>query len=145
VPGVYDLGRVGVLVLLDLPRDLGLLSAPLGCLVIEQRLIERAVELIDVHGLDALLEPQALTLQPGHSGFVLRLVVGCAAHERLLDPLEHLVAEGDLGDQFGEFGLQRLLARVREGADNTSALLEEGDAESDPLQGLVAAASRDDD
>ncbi len=65
-----NVGLVGDLVRRDVAQEAVLLGAPLGRLGVEEGRVDPAVELVQVHGVDAALEAAVLGLESG-DGFVV--------------------------------------------------------------------------
>jgi hypothetical protein len=61
--------------------------------------VDPAIQLVDIHGVDAVLQPVVLDLQTGYGGIVLSLLVGMALAEGRTDPGQHFLWEG-VGDHF---------------------------------------------
>lgn len=58
---LVEVGLVGVLVFADQRQALALFFAPLRGLAVKEVGVDAAVELVDVHGVDAVLQPRSLT------------------------------------------------------------------------------------
>ena len=81
---------------LDVPCTTRLLVTPLGPHSVIKVLRHPPVELIDIHGVNSLLQPISLLLKPGDSLGVLALLVGAAVLQRSADPLKNVVIESEL-------------------------------------------------
>jgi len=70
---------------LDLPQAAVLLFAPLSRHLVEERAVHASVELVDVHGVDAVAEP-VFALEPPDCFLVLTPFIGVAGVQRLVYP-----------------------------------------------------------
>ncbi|MEZ5598707.1 MAG: hypothetical protein R3E84_20440 [Pseudomonadales bacterium] len=100
----------------DQRQALPLLLAPLRGLAVEEVGVDATVELVDVHGVDAVLQPVVLGLNAPYSILVMLLLVTVADTQGLGHPGEHLVVEAQTVQQLREPFLQDLLPGVRLGA-----------------------------
>ena len=119
---LVHVGFVGVLVPLDLALAAILLLAPLVRHFLEEGRVDEPVELVDIHGVDAILKPLVFGLMPLDRLLVLAALVGVAGVQRIAHPFQHLVVELQPPEQFGELRFQRLLAHIVAAAGSRVAL-----------------------
>jgi hypothetical protein len=81
------------LVPFDLPLAAILLLAPLVRHSIVEGRIHQTVELVDIHGVDAILKPLVFGLMALDRFLVLAALVGVAGVQRVAHPFQHLVVE----------------------------------------------------
>ncbi|HVC76144.1 MAG TPA: hypothetical protein VND96_06445 [Candidatus Micrarchaeaceae archaeon] len=75
---VFDVALVGGLVDLNVAQDSVLLASPVGGLAVEERRIDPSVELVQIHRVQACLNPVVVSLQAGDRLFALVLLVHMA-------------------------------------------------------------------
>ena len=97
---------------LDVSQAAGLLISPLTGHLVEEVPANLAVELVDIHGVNAGLEPVVLGTKSLDRFFAFTALVGMAGVQRLVHPFEHLVIEAELPEQRSEMLLQNLLAHI---------------------------------
>src|SRR5262249_16239833 len=85
---------------------------PFRSLPVEERDIDAAVDLVQVHGVDSALEPGVLGLESSDGVIVEPLFVRVALPEGEGHPLQDLVIEGQSTDEVNESGFEDLLPRV---------------------------------
>ncbi|MFG1271676.1 hypothetical protein [Xanthobacter flavus] len=89
-----------------MPFDLALaallLLAPLVRHLLEERRVHQPVELIDIHGVDAVAQPLRLGFEPPDRFVMFPALVGVAGVKGVAYPLQHLVVESQASEQFGE-------------------------------------------
>jgi hypothetical protein len=83
---VLQIGLVGVLVLLNSAEQGVLLGSPLRRLLVEEIGPDPPVELVHVHGVDAVLEPGVFGLEPRDRLVVELLLVAVALPQGFPDP-----------------------------------------------------------
>jgi hypothetical protein len=107
-----EITLVGGLVQGDFLHQLLLLDPPLfGHLHVEGT-VNAAIELVDIHGVDAILNTVAFSLQACNRGLVLFFLVGMALAKRRTDPLHHLVGEAQAAKDQGELVRNHLFAHI---------------------------------
>ena len=89
----FQIGFVGVAVPFDLALAAILLLAPLVRHFLEEGRIDQPVELVDIHGVNAIVQPLAFGLKPLDRFLVLAAFVGVAGVKRVAHPFQHLVVE----------------------------------------------------
>jgi hypothetical protein len=80
-----------------------LLDAPLFGHLDVERVVDAAIELVDVHGMNAVLEPITFSLQAGDRVVVFLALVRVALAQAGADPLQHLVSETQSTKDLREF------------------------------------------
>ena len=75
---VFEIGLVGALMALDVPEAAVLLGAPFCRHLLEESGVDVAVELVDIGGVDAVLEPVVYAAQALDGGLVLAPLVRMA-------------------------------------------------------------------
>jgi len=93
---LVHVGIVGQLVTLDVPCTTRLLVTPLGPHSVIKVLRHPPVELIDIHGVNSLLQPISLLLKPSDSLGMLALLVSAAVLKGPAHPLKNVVIEPEL-------------------------------------------------
>ena len=81
---LVHVGLVGVLVPFNLAQAAVLLVAPLVRHALEERRIDQPVELINIHGVNAVIEPLVLSLMALDRLFALAPFVGVAGVKRVV-------------------------------------------------------------
>ncbi|MBL8666342.1 MAG: hypothetical protein JNM48_02645 [Rhodospirillales bacterium] len=102
----------GLLVALNFLQAAALLFSPLPGHAVEELAADPAVELVDVHGVDATLQPLVLGLETFDRLLMLPLLICVAGVERLAHPTQHLVVELQSAEQRGELLLQHFLTNI---------------------------------
>ncbi|WP_309774556.1 hypothetical protein [Nitrobacter vulgaris] len=77
----------------DLALAAFLLFAPLVRHFFEEGRIHQSVELIDIHGVNAIVQPLRFRFKPPDRFLVLAAFVGVAGVERIAHPFQNLVIE----------------------------------------------------
>ena len=96
---LVHVGLLGRLVPFDLALAAVLLLAPFGRHLVEEVAVDAPVELVDVHGVDAVAEPVVFGPEPLDRLLVLAPLVGVAGVQRLAHPVQHLVVEAKPAEQ----------------------------------------------
>src|SRR5215831_535048 len=97
---------------LDVAQTAVLLLLPLASHLVVKILTDLSIEFVNVHGLDAALEPIVFAPEPFNCLAVLPTLVGVARVKRLPHPGQYLVVEAQPAQQFRELPLQQLLPQV---------------------------------
>ncbi len=118
-------GLIGILVLLDFAEAAVLLRTPLVRHFLEEGRVYDAVELVDIHGVDAILKPLVFSLMALDRLFVFTPLVCVAGVQRIAHPLQHLIIELEPPKEFCELRLQHFLADISAAAGGwvSSALI----------------------
>ncbi|MBV9748509.1 MAG: hypothetical protein JO157_06830, partial [Acetobacteraceae bacterium] len=109
---LVHVGLLGGFVAVDLPLEPKLLRAPLPGEAVVEVTADLAVELIDVHGIDAIAQALVFGLKPADRRLVLPALVGVTGLKSLPYPGQHLVIEVQTAKQLCELRLQHFLADV---------------------------------
>ena len=96
----------------DLALAAVLLLAPLARHLVVERRVNDAVELIDVHGTNAVIKALVFGLMALDRLLVLAPLVGVAGVQRIAHPFQHLVVEVQPAQEFGELLLEHLLPNI---------------------------------
>src|SRR5215471_8726582 len=97
---------------LDVAQTAALLLPPLASHLVVEILTDLSIEFVDVHGLDAALEPIVFGPEPLNCRAVLPTLVGLARVKRLPHPRQYFVVEAQPAQQFRELPLQHLLSHI---------------------------------
>jgi hypothetical protein len=98
-----------------------LLAPPVRHSIVEGR-AHQSVELVDIHGVDAVLKPPVFGLMALDRFLVLVAFVGVAGVQCVAHPFQHLVVEAKPPKQFGEPRFERFLPDVFAAARSRVAL-----------------------
>jgi hypothetical protein len=108
--------RVCLLVPLDVAQDRSLLLPPFCRLAVVEAGVDPTVELVQVHGVDAVLEPLVLALEVGYGLVMEPLLVFVALAQRIPDEGDYMTIEGKRRKQVDELRLDQFLPGVSLGA-----------------------------
>jgi len=97
---------------INLALQAALFLAPFAGHLVVEVAADLSVELIDVHGADAIAEASVLGPEPLDRRLVLPALVSMAGVERLANPGQHLVVKAQPAKQLSELSLQRFLAHM---------------------------------
>jgi hypothetical protein len=89
-----------------------LLLPPLVRYALEELRIDEAIELVDVHRVNAFIEPFVFALVTPDRLLMLAAFVGVAGVQRVAHPFHHLVVEAKPPEQFSELCFERFLAHM---------------------------------
>ncbi|MCX7310138.1 MAG: hypothetical protein NTV56_00010 [Alphaproteobacteria bacterium] len=90
---LFHVGFLGILVPFDGLKAHKLFSTPLVRHLVEERRVDQAVELVDIHGIDALLKPPVFGLLALDRLFVFPALISVAGMKRIPHPFEHVIIE----------------------------------------------------
>ena len=76
-------------------------------------MVYSAVELVDIHGVQASLQAIMLGAQAHNGGFMLFLFVDVAFAQRLGHPGQYQIAKGQAAENFRKFLADNLFAHIR--------------------------------
>jgi hypothetical protein len=99
-------------VALDVAHTAALPLPPLASHLVVEIRADLSIQFVDVHRLDAALEPVIFGPEPLNCLAVLPTLVGVARVKRLPHPDQYLVVEAQPAQQFRELPLQQLLSHV---------------------------------
>lgn len=97
---------------LYLAKQPGLFGSPLCRHPVVEGVVDAAIELVEIHGVQPVLEPLVLDLASMDRLFMLPALVGMAGHERCLYPFQDLFVEVQPVEQVGECLIEHLLADI---------------------------------
>ena len=97
---------------LDFPQASVLLLTPLGRHPVEERSVNTAVELVEIHCVDAVADPFVFGLKPLDCLLMLVPFVNMACVQRFPYPFEHFVVELELAQQIGKLLFQYLFTDI---------------------------------
>ncbi|WP_245318032.1 MULTISPECIES: hypothetical protein [unclassified Mesorhizobium] len=106
---VRFLGATMTLYLAKQPR---LFSSPLCRHPVVEGVVDAAIELVEIHGVQPNLEPIVLDLASMDRLFLLATLVGVAGHEGCLHPFQYLFVEMQSVEQLGECLIEHFLADI---------------------------------
>ena len=86
--------------------------SPLVRHLVEERSVHQPVELIDIHGIDAIFKPFVFGLMALDRLLVLASLVCMAGVQRVAHPFQYLIVEMQPTQEFGELLLKHFLAHI---------------------------------
>ena len=118
----FQIGFVGRFEPFNLAKATILFRPPLVRHLIEECRIDDAVELVDIHGVNAILKPLVFGLMALDGLLLFPPLDGVAGVKRITYPFQHLVVEVQPAQEFGELLLDHLLAHILAPAGGRVAL-----------------------
>src|SRR5438876_2405597 len=97
---------------LDLAQAAVLLRAPLGRHFVEKCAVYAPIQLVQIHGVDAVAQPLVLGMESPNCLLVLAPLIGMTRAQCIADPVEDFVIEMQSAKQLSELPLQNFLANV---------------------------------
>ena len=97
---------------IDLSLAEALLFAPLVRHLLEEGSVHDAIQLVDIHRVDAILQALLLSLMTFDCFLVFPPLIGVAGMKRIAHPFQHFVIELQATWQFRELLLQLFLADI---------------------------------
>ncbi|OBQ91336.1 hypothetical protein [Mesorhizobium sp. AA23] len=106
---------------LYLAKQPRLFGSPLCRHPVVEGVVDAAIELVEIHGVQPILEPLVLDLASMDRLFMLAALVGMAGHEGCLYPFQYLFVEVQPVEQVGECPIEHFLPDIFATAITVSA------------------------
>lgn len=99
---VFDVALVGVLVDLDVAQDSLLLAPPVPRLAVEEGSVDPSIELVQIHGVQACLNPVVVRLQAPDGLLALALLIGLTLAQSTRHPFDDIAVQRQALEEAGD-------------------------------------------